>query len=228
MTMNTPISKIQIEKNIKEINKLLPQSHQTKLGNINKARVDGILPTKRVSKNSRICMPYKTVVENKLITLNQLNTYENGIVISLPFHEYIRIEMIIEQERTELDNYLYNNIGSDNIVASIIILTNEAGSSGGSTELKEQFENLNIMIKEKEWKPIKRKDNLKDINKGNDKWIGHYYYNICGGSTTFKQISHPDDIPENQIFTSYKSFMINESEFLQFHLLTRMDLRHRQ
>lgn len=183
-----------------EINKIIKKlgiynkNIETKLKNIDKARYDLSIPcsTKRVSQNSRIYIPYELLKINNL-TIEKLNTHKKGVCIGIPYQIYIEIKNNKNQD--DLDNYLINNIGSDNNVSSILIL----------------FKDRNLKIKLEEeaiinnWKPIQRKNNIiKDINQGNDKWEGHYYYRICGGE---QETIISWDLKEPQIFTSYKGFM---------------------
>jgi hypothetical protein len=191
-----------IDKIITSIIKHFPESIKTKLKNINKAGVEGPCTTKRVSQESRMSIPYSMICSFKL---SQLQTYKNGIVIRLPFNDYERIRKQTE-ERSELDDYLIHNIGGNDIVSCFIILVKEDGNSG-SSEQREQYEKLDEEIKKMDWKPIQRveiKD--KNIHKGNEKWYGHYYFDISGGQQDSFQ-SHKDK--KDQIFTTYKGFMSN-------------------
>jgi hypothetical protein len=191
----------------KNINKKFPEQIKTKLKNINKARAGGHLGTKRVSQNSRILLMYETICKNNL-SLGQLNSYKPAITVGLKFQDYLYI--IESEERTELDNYLIENIGSDNTVSAIIMLINDKGSSGGSGQLQELYKKLLQKAEENSWELVTKKTNITNINKGNDKWYGHYYYNISGGSTTFKENSHPGNNTETQIFTDSRGFISND------------------
>lgn len=96
---------------------------------------------------------------------------------------------------------IINNIGSDNNVSAIVVIKT-SGYSGSSKE-REEKNILDELIKVNNWKPIIKKTKE---NKGNDKWEGHYYYNISGG----EQITLKSWIgDEEQIFTTYKGFMTN-------------------
>jgi hypothetical protein len=205
-TITEPISndsnkKANMSKLISKIVKHFPKSIQTKLSNINKAGVEGPCTTKRVSQESRVSIPYSIISS---FLLDQLKTYTNGLVIRLPFNEYEQIRD--KPERNELEEYLLNNIGGDNIVSCFICITKEDGYSG-SSEQRSQYERLIVEIQKKVWYPIKKvSGDCKDVNKGNEKWCGHYYFNISGGQQECI-LSHPDK--EDQILTTYKGFMSN-------------------
>lgn len=206
-TIREPITndsnkKANISKLISKIIKHFPKSIQTKLSNINKAGVEGPCTTKRVSQESRVSIPYSIISS---FSLDQLKTYTNGLVIRLPFNEYEQIRD--KTERNELEDYLLNNIGGNNVVSCFICITKEDGYSG-SSEQRSQYERLTGEIKKNVWYPIKKVsgDGSKDVNKGNDKWTGHYYFNISGGQQDCI-LSHPDK--EDQILTTYKGFMSN-------------------
>lgn len=179
---------------------------KTKLDNINKAGSTNSIPctTKRVSQNSRIYLPYDIIIKNKL-SLEELNTYSNGICIGITPSKFN--ELCKNDQNSKLDNHIINNIGSDENVSAIVVIMKISGYSGSNKERQEKLI-LDELIKKNNWKPIIRKTIIKktDINKGNDKWEGHYYYNISGG----QQESHKSwEEKEEQIFTTHKGFMSN-------------------
>ena len=188
--------------------KKLPKNIRTKLKNINKAGICDVCPTKRVSQNSRILLPYY-IIRKSGLTLDQLKTYTSGLVIELPFREYERIRInSINSNNDELDAYIITNIGGEttNLVAAIVTIRKENGYSGSSVQ-REDLVRLKNEIVVRGWEPVvynpeKTIKNKKNI--GNANWSGHYYYKISGGSQqSFK--SHPDKEPK--IFTTYKGFM---------------------
>jgi len=201
-----------IKQTLGQIIKKLPKNIQTKLKNINKAGICDVCTTKRVSQNSRILLPYHIIRESGL-TLDQLKTHTNGVVVELPFREYERIcksssavgDIIINDE---LDAYIVNNIGGEtiNAVATIVTIRKENGYSGSSAQ-REDLKRLEKEIILQAWKPVAynpEKTIKGKKNKGNANWSGHYYYKISGGSQqSFK--SHPNREP--QIFTTHKGFM---------------------
>lgn len=194
----------------------------TKLKNINKASVDTSIAcsTKRVSQNSRIYIPYSVVKQNKL-KLKHLNTYKKGICIGLDWKTYSKIKD--KEKKTKLEEYLFNNIGSDNVVSCIIVIMKDNGYSGSSKQREDKLE-LDKEIIENNWISIKRKDaKFKNVNEGNDKWEGHYYYNIKGGEhENFKSWEGN----EPQIFTTYKGFMESNKVILSIYISLLYMLLH--
>lgn len=175
---------------------------KTKLNNINKASVDNSIPctTKRVSQNSRLYVNYDIIKQNNL-SLTQLNTHEKGICIGITWSKYKEMKQNIEI-LDDLDNYLFNNIGSDNIVSCIVVIIRIDGNSGSTKERLEKDE-LEQEATLNNWIPLRRKQNVlkTEIHNGNDKWEGHYYYNISGGQKNAMKSC------DDQIFTTYKGFM---------------------
>ena len=191
--------------------KKLPKNIRTKLKNINKAGICDVCPTKRVSQNSRILLPYY-IIRKSGLTLDQLKTYTSGLVIELPFREYERIRInSINSNNDELDAYIITNIGGEttNLVAAIVTIRKENGYSGSSVQ-REDLVRLKNEIVVRGWEPVAynpEKTIKGKKNKGNANWSGHYYYKISGGSQqSFK--SHPNKEP--QIFTTHKGFMTTE------------------
>ena len=189
--------------------KKFPKNIRTKLKNINKAGICDVCPTKRVSQNSRISLPYY-IIRKSGLTLDQLKTYTSGLVIELPFREYERISRI-NSNNDELDAYIITNIGGEttNPVVAIVTIRKENGYSGSSVQ-REDLVRLKNEIVVRGWEPVAynpEKTIKGKKNKGNANWSGHYYYKISGGSQqSFK--SHPNKEP--QIFTTHKGFMTTE------------------
>jgi hypothetical protein len=191
-----------INKLVNKLVKKLPEEIQTKIGNINKAAYDTTIPctTKRVSQNSRIFIPYSLVRFNNL-TLEKMNTHIKGVCVGIPYNIYEEIRDNLN--RDELDEYLIQNIGGDNTISCIIVIMKNEGYSG-SNEQRKQLTRLLEEAKKNTWIPIRRKDDIENVNEGNNKWEGQYYYNICGGEQDcLKSWSGS----EPQIFTTYKNFM---------------------
>lgn len=196
---NDEVSAVKVIKEMSNKFKKYNPSIVTKLNNINKAGAENSIPctTKRVSQDSRIYMPYELVRSNHL-TLEQLNTHVNGVCIGISPSKFR--ELTNNSHNNELDHYIINNIGSNNNVSAIVDIIKTPGFSGSSKE-REEKKILDELIKVYNWKPIIKKTKQ---NKGNDKWEGHYYYNISGGEqTTFKSWEGK----EAQIFTTSKGFM---------------------
>lgn len=205
----------EIKKKYKDYNKDL----NTKIDKISVSRADTSIPctTKRVSKNSRLFIPYSVVVSNNL-TISQLSSYNHSICIGLSFFEYEEIIKKYEEYKDEekdntymLEKYLIENIGSNNTVSCIVIIMKENGDSS-STIQREYYERLKKIIEKKNWKSLSIENISKNKHKGNDKWEGHYYYNIKGGQRD--KICSWIDKEEPQIFTTYKSFMASQEVIL--------------
>lgn len=196
---------------VKQLSKQLSKNLKTKIENINKAGVDCPCSSQRISQASRIIIPYNIVIKNN-ITLEELETHTQGITVELPFKEYKKIKN--SKLICELESYLLNNIGGDDTVSCIITIRGESGYSG-STELREQYKEFEIVAKEQKWGPIIRKKEIEiksgQTYIGNEKWCGHYYYDISGGEQdTFE--SHKNETRvDYQIFTTHKGFMANEN-----------------
>ena len=189
-----------ITKLTKSILARFPKSVQTKFKKICNAGIDGPLKTKGVCvHSSRISIPYNIICS---FPLSQLQTYVNGMVVSLPYNKYEQIRD--NPERNELDDYLINNIGGNENLSSYICIMTENGFSG-SKDCLDQFKRFEIEKNIKDWKKIARIDKNYS-HKGNDKWTGHYYYSIKGGTKNNTQ-SHPG---KHQIFTTYKGFIANK------------------
>jgi hypothetical protein len=109
----------------------------------------------------------------------------------------------MNNNRDELDDYLFKNIGSNQNVSCIIVIIKTSGYSGSSKERQDKVK-LEEEIKKNNWFTLKRKENIKNVNEGNDKWEGHYYYMISGGE---QETLKSWEGKEPQIFTTYKGFM---------------------
>lgn len=196
---------------VNQLSKQLSNQLKIKIDNINKASVDGPCSSQRMSQAGRVLIPYDIIIKNN-ITLNQLETHTQGITVELPFKEYKKIKN--SKLICELESYLLDNIGEDGTVSCIITIRGEKGYSG-STELREQYKDFEIVAKEKNWEPIIRKKELQikhgDTYIGNEKWRGQYYYNIRGGEQDTLESHKDETLVDYQIFTTYKGFMANES-----------------
>ena len=196
-----------LTKLLKSIIKHLPDSIKTKLNNINKAAADEAIPctTKRVSQTSREFIPYRIVKYNN-ITLQRLQTEPNGVAVGLSYDVYESLRD--SDNKTELEQYLLKNIGSDNVVSSIVYIMKEGGDSGSGPQ-REMLKKLNLEIVKNNWQPITMDGPFEYGKKhiGNKNWQGHYYYNICGGAQERFE-SWTDKEP--QIFTTWKNHMNNK------------------
>ena len=160
-----------------------------KLGNIcgktGQYSVPSELFQKRTTRSNRVLMPWKAVHNNNL-TIEQLNTFEGGIVVEFLNDDYFN------PENYNNDTFLklINKIGSDDNVSAIISIRSEGGSSSSAIQ-REAFNKLinNTKIKYKNTDVIITKDNYQNYalrqlcsgGKGNEKWDGFLFISIRGG-----------------------------------------------
>ena len=203
---------------IKEITNMFPKKIQTKIDNINKANVEGPLSTKRVSQDSRHSRPY----DISHFPVSQLQTFGNGVVIRIPFRKYEEIRD--NPMPNELDSYLLRNIGGNETVSCIICISKEDGYSG-SGEQRIDHVRFKIEAEKNGWIPVYRHKNIPrgETHNGNDKWSGHYYIKISGGSQD-SILSHPGG--EDQIFTTYRGCVANEEVIIDVKLSLIWQLLH--
>lgn len=143
---------------------------------------------KRTKRNNRILISWSAVKKNKL-TIQQLETCENGIVVELLNGDYFDKENYKNNTFKEL----IKRIGSDQTVSSMISFRSENGSS--SSEIPRKYFNMflnNTKVIYKNSKIVINKDNYSNyaIKKtidgtgslcGNDKWDGFLFVSIKGG-----------------------------------------------
>ncbi|MDC3404219.1 hypothetical protein OAY26_00705 [Acidimicrobiia bacterium] len=159
----------------------------TKFNNINgktsAVDVPQILFQQRTDRQNRALISWKTVYKNNL-TLDQLDTFENGICV-----EFINNDFLDEEFSTNsVFQNLKERLGSDENVSSIISFRVEDGDPGANAA-RESFEKFKITNSSIDLKPILRKDKVspytkfpkKNVGKGNEKWTGNSYYEIKGG-----------------------------------------------
>lgn len=208
----------------------LPKPIQTKFHNyFGKARADAsILSFQRVAKNSRVSLPYRVIIDNHL-TLNMLETFYEGVFVLLENNDYFDL---LEKD-DPLSKYLINNIGSENVVSSMICIYSIDGNSG-SSESKQILEKMKPIILKNNWIPIERKEGpFSNICQGNHKLTGHYYYDISGGSNV-SETSHSfngEKIPQQfQLFNHFSDYAnIKTMEYtkntLIFYMLHCFDIK---
>lgn len=191
-----------LEKLKKEVISKLPKTIKKKINNINKAQEGNILGSKRISRSSRMILPYSLA---KKFSLEELETYKNGIAVSLENNDYFDIK----KNENELSKYLFENIGSNNQVSCIITIHTNDGKSS-SNNLRKIYKRFQQIIKNHKWIPIERinKNDKGKTYKGNINWKGQYYIDISGGEQDSIQ-SHEGKPIKYQIFNTYKGFMNN-------------------
>lgn len=151
----------------------------------------------RTKRNNRCLISWGDVYRNRL-TLDQLNTFEGGVVVEFVNDDYYNEEYF----DNELFKTLKARLGSDEKVSSIISLRKVDGDSGAAKSM-EAFKKF---IGEGGEKPIKikyngktvkltrnnynckeyivhRKDRVssRGVGSGNEKWTGFLFVSIKGG-----------------------------------------------
>ncbi len=140
---------------------------------------------KRTPRSKRALIPWKTVLNNN-ITLEQLNTFENGVVVEFLNNDFFDKK----NESNKTFRQLKELLGSDDNVSSIISIHSEGGTSSSSVQricFNELLNNTKVTYKNKTI--IINKDNYKDYlikqNRsgatGNDTWSGFLYFSVKGG-----------------------------------------------
>ena len=140
---------------------------------------------KRTSRKNRVLLPWKSVKKNNL-TLAQLETFYNGVVIEFVNNEYF------EEDTNELARILKSRLGSDEIVSSMISIRTEEGNPS-STIQREAFNKLKKAFPNYKDLLIRRKTPYS--GSGNSSWEGFIYYSIRGGQQDIT-LSHPKSSPQ--------------------------------
>lgn len=149
---------------------------------------------KRTPRKNRVLISWKNVKENNL-TMEQLESFSGGVVI-----EFVNNDFFLEENQTDpLFIKLKNELGSDNIVSSIISIRSEAGSSSSEEQrnaYKKLIQNTEVIYNhEDKDKKVKKNVVLNPENienyylrkkggaggVGNDKWEGFIFISIRGG-----------------------------------------------
>ena len=182
---------------------------KTKIGNIaGKAKVSPLCGGARIAKKSRFTLPYSDLTRNA-ITLENLMTISNGVVVVLENEDYFNIL----KSSSPLDQYLLENIGGNKTVSAIVAFYSVGGTSSSAAAMA-IYEKMESIIVEKKWLPIERTSEPIPHGKtyiDNDKWEGQYYANIRGGSNKKKVQTHckvGSSLPAKfQLFNSVGGYM---------------------
>jgi len=147
---------------------------------------------KRTHRKNRVLISWKTVNENNM-TIHQLKTFSGGVVVEFVNDDYF------DENNQKLPLFidLKNRLGSDNIVASMISIRTEDGSSSSSIP-RQSYLKLLKRFPDYESCIIKRKKNVAYSGTGNDKWEGFIYISIKGGQQD-TIVTHSENI-DYQLF----------------------------
>lgn len=148
--------------------------------------VEDFLFQQRTARKNRSLIPFEHIINNNL-TYNELNSFENGIVVEFVNNDFFDQLELPENRQHEIFKKLKNKLGSDENVSAIITIRSTGVSSSQTQRieyerLKKYLKENNIIEKEN---LIQRKNEYKKtrgIGVGNHKWKGFIYYNISGGN----------------------------------------------
>lgn len=153
---------------------------------------------KRTTRSNRVLMPWRTV-KNNALTIEQLNTFEGGVVVEFLNDDYFNFENYTDDTFLKL----INKIGSDENVSAIISIRSEGGSSSSAIQ-REAFNKLinNTIVKYKDKDIMITKDNYQDYalkqlcsgGKGNEKWDGFLFISIRGGQQDTLETHHGQEL----------------------------------
>lgn len=167
----------------------------TKFGNLNgktsKYNVPEKLFQNRTSRQNRVLISWKTILNNN-ITIEQLSNFKGGVCV-----EFVNFDFITNHYMND-ERYIYlaDVLGGDDMISSIITFRTEDGDSGG-TNARKSYNKFKELIDTDRLDltlvPIKRKS-LSEIEKilgkklskipgkgPNSFWSGNYYMSIKGG-----------------------------------------------
>jgi len=161
------------------IDKIKNKIEKINIASYNKSDIIGL---KRIKCDKRCYIYYKDFIElyNNNFNIIEIikNTHKNGIIIVLLNYDIFEII----NNSNEINEYIFNQIGSNNIISSIIIIKN-IDSGKTSNNINKLIEDFNIIKEKFNYIPIIK---LEEDNCGNDKWSGHYLINIKGGNNKLK------------------------------------------
>ena len=187
---------------------LFPDAITTKVKNNNgKCGTGSILTNGRTQRSGRVTIPYRIIISNNINTIDKLNGFIDGLVVLLINNDYFELQ----EKNDELSRYLLENIGGNNIVSSIICICSVKGDSGSSVA-KFYLDKFLPIFEENKWRPVERIEVKANglITSGNEKWSGHYYYDVSGGSQE-RHLSHHGKKP--QLFNEYHDYATREECF---------------
>ena len=140
---------------------------------------------KRANRKNRCLISWKTVKDNHL-ELDDLNTFEGGVVVNFINFDYFDEE----NQSDDLFKILRNRLGSNENVSAIISIQTDSGSSSSSLQRKAfkklvdntivNYHGKEVTITEENYKKYALKKTAKG-GIGNEKWKGFLFVSIKGG-----------------------------------------------
>jgi len=175
----------ELEKKFDQIYKIFKNPIKIKIDKINIARYDksNIISLKRISRNMRCFIYYNEFLElldnNKNIDnfINKLeDELQNGLIIVL-LNENL---FYVMNNKTEINNFIFDRIGSDKNISTIIIIKRCYDNKFIDSKILDNIVNkFNYVKNIQNWSPLYK---LEKNNIGNDKWKGHYAIDTTGGT----------------------------------------------
>ncbi len=201
----------------------------TFLVNLNgKAGTSAPCPLQRTSVGDRCCIYLSELKKNNLFNIkfidvcNKHNLFEGGCYIMIDNEELEELIKSGESGESEESKYLLDNLGGDKNIASLILITSEKGDSG-SSKARDLYERVaKPYIENKGLIPLSRRPDAKEmpgsISRGNEKIMGHYIVNLCGGSNKSVCIPNIKSAngkikPEYQIFNPSHDYCPEDIRF---------------
>ena len=141
---------------------------------------------KRTARKNRALISWSAVKNNNL-TLEQLDTFEGGIVVN-----FINNDFFDESNNSnQLFQTLKNRLGSDENVSAIISIRSEAGSSSSAVQrtafkklinnTEVEYQGNTIHSNEDNYADYAIKQNISGRGQRNDTWSGFLFISIKGG-----------------------------------------------
>lgn len=135
---------------------------------------------KRTSRQNRVLIPWKTIVQNN-ITVEQLGTFYGGVCVEFVNDDFFNPKYY----DNPIHNHLKKLVGTNGLISSMISFRTEDGDSG-ATIPRSSFIEFNRLIAggylNFNEDPILRDIEVEYSGKGsNEVWKGNIYYSIKGG-----------------------------------------------
>ena len=153
---------------------------------------------KRTPRSNRCLLQWSTVVNNNL-TMDQLNSFEGGVVVEFLNNDYF--DPI--NKTNPIFNQLCKKIGSNDNVSAIISIRSEGGSSSSAkpraafakliNNTEVLFNGLTVTINQSNYKDYAITQ-LSSGGTGNEKWGGFLFVSIRGGQQDTIETHHNKEL----------------------------------